>query len=637
MALRPAEKLEYAADQDWFSFAASAGHLYQITLSSTGWVDCDVLDVPSSQNPLASLTSYGYGPADSALAWTAAQGTHYLRIQRTSYASTPAPTYSVLVEDLGPDDYGDDSTVAAPVTVGSTAKGVLGYAGDKDWFTFGATPGHIYEVSVAASAPVTMTLYRSPSISLGSKSFSISSIVQELTSTGPYYVSVAWASSSTSPITYDFKVTDYGLDDFGSSASKAKPLNVGQAITGKTQYPGDTDWFSVVTVPGRLYKAEASVASGNGATVDVYAPNGATRLEQGLQGKSTLFGAGDAGPYFVVVRADLGVPYTLTVSEAGTDDHGNSAAMATPLVLGAPSYGILEYAADQDWFAAGLEAQHIYRLEFAGDLATVQVLNGATPVASPSSSPTLFKAAVGGTYHVAVRVRGSSTGAYSLVLTDLGPDDHGEGTAGATPLTLATSLSGSIQFSRDVDWMSLATEVGRIYRVTVSPVGFAAEVQVLGSNGATGLASAYSYTPMVVGFLAPETGVAYVSLASLFSGGLGIYTVVAEDAGIDDAGNTQALAAALTIGGGPQAGAIQYSGDVDVYSFQAAPGTRTLRLTIQGPLATSWQVGTTSITIGSGTGPGTASLSLPYTGPWYLTVRPATSGQIGQYSVEVAP
>ncbi len=225
-------------------------------------------------------------------------------------------------------------------------------------------------------------------------------------------------------------------------------------------------------------------------------------------------------------------------------------------------------------------------------------------------------------------------------MTDLGLDGHGDSATASTPLVLGVSASGSVQFSGDVDWLSLAATAGRIYRFTVTPMGFSAKVRLVSADGQTELASRSSHAPLAFVLQASATASYYVSVAAQYTGGIGSYAVLAEDLGTDDAGNTSAAAAALAVGAGPVAGAIQYQypADADVYSFVAEAGALALDLTLQGPLATTWKVSTPAgLVVASGVGPGTTELNLPSAGTWYLTVSPATTGQLGQYTVEIAP
>ncbi|HEY3451299.1 MAG TPA: PPC domain-containing protein [Myxococcales bacterium] len=644
--VRTSGALEYTADLDWFAFAATAAHVYRVTFTVTGSAACYLFDEGAATSGSSSYLAYGYTYSSGTVTLgyqAAVTGTYYLRVQ--PYSGLATPTYSVLVEDLGLEDHGDVYTASTTVTPGVAASGVLGFSGDKDWFSFNAVPGHIYEVKATAGGSVNLTLFNTNATSSLAYDYgSVASVAAKLLGTGPYYARVQPDYSST-PIAYTLEINDLGLDDFGDSAAEATPLTVGSAMSGKVHYPSDKDWFSLATVPGRLYKAELTGATN--ARLVLYGANGTTELQSASGGSVVAlnFGALDGGPYYLSVgnywSDGAPFPYTLTVTETGTDDHGNAATMATPLTLGEVSYGVLEYAGDKDYFSVALVAQRVYRFDVvpSGFTANVTLYLG-TAVLANSTALFQMRASTTGTYHLAVASTYSSSvgGAYSVLVTDLGPDDHGDVATSATPLSVGVGTSGSVQFSGDVDFLSLATTANRIYRVTVKPLGFSAKSRLLSTDGVTELATQSNYAPAVFTFLASTTGRYFVSVASQYTGGVGSFTVLAEDIGTDDAGNSAAAASPLVVGAAAVTGSVQYLGDVDVYSFTAVPGELALDVTVQGPLATSWRLGGASGSpIATGSGPGTTKVTLPSEGLWYLTIAPATAGQIGQYSVAVAP
>ncbi|MGC4119685.1 MAG: hypothetical protein QM765_34960 [Myxococcales bacterium] len=639
--------LSYSGDLDWFSFAAVKDHCYRVSVTATNSAYCYLFDQAGVNGGASALASgYTYYAGTISFGFKAAlTDTHYLRVQQ--YTSSITPTYSVLVEDLGLDDHSDLATAATPVTPGTPASGVLGASTDKDWFSFTALPGHIYEVRATGTGSTNLSLFASATSSsaLATSYGSTATVTTKLSTPGPYYVRVQ-PDYSAAVITYTLQVTDRGPDDFGDTASEAALLTPGVKASGEVQYTSDVDFFSFPTVPGGVYRVD--LASSVNLLVRLLMPNGTTELQYAYTGQSMTFGATDGGPYYLSVSSYYGPigTFTLTVTQVGTDDHGNTATLATPLALGTAASGVLEYRGDQDWFAVSLTAQHVYRVDVvpSGFTARVQVLQGATSILSAATSggPVQFRAASSGLHHLSVARDNSydSGSAFTVLVTDLGVDDHGDAPTTATPMTLGASTVGSVQFSGDVDWLSLATSAGHVYRVSVTPMGFSAKVRLVGIDGVAEVATQSSYAPMAFVFQSSATGSYFVSVASQYTGGIGSNTVLAEDLGTDDAGNTLATAAPLVVGAGPVAGAIQYQypADVDVYAFQAAAGSLTLDLTLQGALATSWKVTSPAgSTIASGAGPGTAALTLPSAGTWYVTVGAATAGQLGQYSVEIAP
>lgn len=98
----------------------------------------------------------------------------------------------------------------------------------------------------------------------------------------------------------------------------------------------------------------------------------------------------------------------MVLEELGPEDHGETAATATPLALGQTVSGHMDVSGDVDAFAVPLEAGRSYTLNLAGPTAswTVSVLapNGALVNSFFSSGTHAFTSTVAGTYTVRVSV-----------------------------------------------------------------------------------------------------------------------------------------------------------------------------------------------------------------------------------------
>jgi hypothetical protein len=614
--------LEYSTDVDWFSFQGTARHAYRVTFTAAGAVTADLWDAAGA----ASLTSplaggYSYSSGTSTLGCEAAvTGTYYLRLRRAS-PSTPA-SYTVQVEDLGLDDYGDVYSQASAVSVGGTTGGSLEFGGDADWFRFTGIPEHIYQVKAAASGPIRLGLYSKPASNVADETSyaTTPAVTAKVTSTSSYYVRIQPDTSVGLPITYTLEVIDLGLDDFGDTANEASTLTLGVAKSGNIQYRTDYDWFSLVTVPGPIYRVDLAATS---ARMKLYGPDGKTELQTAYANQGVVFG-GTEGPYYLAVYGtEAAQPYTLTATEVGIDDHGNSAANATVLGVGTAQGGVIQYCGDQDTFSVALLAQHIYQFEVVPELFSVrlELSQDGSLIQGNSVFPFRRRMATSATYHLSVKSQANcGTGTYSLQVVDLGMDDHGDSVAEATPLTIGTTTEGEIQFLGDVDWLELSMVAGWIYRLTVTPLGFSVRASLM-FDGQSGSGSQSSYAPMVFDFKAPGAQSYYLKVESQFSSGMGRYSVLTEDLGPDDAGSSIADPSPIAVGAGPIAGAIQYGSDRDVYSFQVEAGALTLQLSVQGPLATNWRVFSFGGSVlASGTGPGTSPLVFPSAGKWYLDI-----------------
>jgi hypothetical protein len=103
-----------------------------------------------------------YGAGTIKFGWRfAATGTYYLRLRFTAGTGYPLPTYTVTVEEGGPDDYPDAAAGAPLVPLGTAVVGSIQFNGDKDFVSFAGTAGHIYRVSTQATSYLYVSAYDS--------------------------------------------------------------------------------------------------------------------------------------------------------------------------------------------------------------------------------------------------------------------------------------------------------------------------------------------------------------------------------------------------------------------------------------------------------------------------------------------
>ncbi|MDE0189401.1 MAG: PPC domain-containing protein [bacterium] len=133
--------LEYSDDVDFFAFGAVEGELYEVEVDLGTLLD-SVVEVYDADGYLRdSNDDRPDGGLASRLFWRAPEtGEFYVGVSgygEGSYAVT------VTVSDIV-DDYADGVEGAARVVLEETVEGVLDYAGDVDYFVFGAVEGELY-------------------------------------------------------------------------------------------------------------------------------------------------------------------------------------------------------------------------------------------------------------------------------------------------------------------------------------------------------------------------------------------------------------------------------------------------------------------------------------------------------------
>lgn len=184
-----------------------------------------------------------------------------------------------------------------------------------------------------------------------------------------------------------------------------------------TRFGGDVDVFSFTAVAGRLYAVTCTGSSYDMCALTIKNAGG-NSLGSAYSGQSTQaqFKAAAAGTFTVEVRGSStsNGTYTLTVTDAGTDDHGDTPATATTITLGAVVYGNVQFDGDVDWFAISLPAGGTYTATALGTFATVRAYlpGGTTLTGTNDYESTTFTTASAGIY--LLKVQGE-------LVDDLGP------------------------------------------------------------------------------------------------------------------------------------------------------------------------------------------------------------------------
>ena len=157
--------------------------------------------------------------------------------------------YSVTVSHAGVDDFGDTTTNAGPITVGSTVNGMTQFQYDKDVMSFTAVAGHIYVATCTTSVSYLcgFTVRDTTGTSVATTSYGSSTTATFVATTGGTFT-VEMNPSSTTTGAWVFRLTDSGTDDFGDLPTTAGSGAIGVTVNGNTQFSGDKD---VVPSPPR--------------------------------------------------------------------------------------------------------------------------------------------------------------------------------------------------------------------------------------------------------------------------------------------------------------------------------------------------------------------------------------------------
>lgn len=563
-------RLELPTDVDAFSFTAVGGHVLRVAAAATG-VSLQV-DLQTAGGQAVANGS------DSAAALVQVTGTYRATVRRSySYASGVVP-YTVVVSDLGADDHGNLSTLATAVTPGQPASGDLQYPTDSDWFSAGLTANHVYQVTcVTATGACPVQIIDPSGIAVSGSYYGSGpqAFLARQSGVASFEVRAGY-STPTGP--YTLTLTDLGLEDHSDALASATPYpTLGTGLAGALRYQGDLDVFRFTGTAGHVYALACTGPAS--CPVELLDATGAV-LASATYSASVARGlASTSGTYYARVGgayASSLFSYTLTVTDEGTDDHANSASGATPIVLGTPVTGQVQYQGDVDVLAFTATVDRLYRVDCVATAGQcgLSVRTATTTVgqAYPSTRASVsFKAPAAA---LSVEVSAGGTATWSVEVTDLGVDDHGDTAATGTALTLgAAPTAGTIEVPGDVDVFTVAGVAANDVLAFTCTSATGCRVDVRGPSGVL-VTSDYAYgaTPLQLGFRAGVPGTYAFAVTAYGSSGTAPYTVQVAT-GSDDHGDTVATATALTLGV-PASGVINFSTDVDVFTFAATAGAQ---------------------------------------------------------------
>jgi hypothetical protein len=266
--------IDPATDEDWLSFAAVAGHRYDLTtltVSRSLYAVVQIIDT-DCVTPLAEWDIY---VPDERSFVAPADGTYYVRMMSPGAGSIGY--MAVGLTDRGPhvDDYSGMRAGATSVpTNGTVTSGVVNYSGDYDYFTFAVVPEHLYSVQVRALAhPETWLVGAGLYVGggwLDSTDWSYGEpggpgawqgVVCGVPAVpgGTYYVLVN-STPDFAGGAYELRVLDLGMtppDDHGDDAATATPILAdGTPASGTIGQANDVDWFRFTADPQRVYAIE---------------------------------------------------------------------------------------------------------------------------------------------------------------------------------------------------------------------------------------------------------------------------------------------------------------------------------------------------------------------------------------------
>jgi hypothetical protein len=549
-------RIELANDSDLFTFNATAGSAYQVNCTSTQTYNCQLIVRDGSGAQV--LTDY-------APVTLLAQTTGTYSVEVRTYNSSLF-TYSLSVQQIAGDDYGDTLATSTPLTIGAPITGAINFRNDVDSFTASLLAGHVYQATCTGNSQAcALSAYDDTGAIQATGNPSV--LVRPLTAGTWRFTVAGYQANSTG--NYQLVLVDQGTDDHANNAAGATALTLGTAINGNIQYSGDSDYFSFAAIAQHIYSVTCTPSGGSSVCQLAVRDSGGTLLGSvtGAGTTQVLVKPLSSGTVSVQVYASgtsLGT-YSVTVSDQGADDFPDTVATATPITLGSGQSALVNYQGDRDVVSFNTLAGHVHRVTCStsvSGLCDIVLRNQQNQTYAGTGSTRIFYTASAENWSADFGALGNVTGAYSFQVSDLGADDFPNTVAGAT-LFAPGGKSGNLEYSGDVDVVTFAVTSGQWYQfnATASPTGFSMTIANAGGTTVkTGTTS--------VGFVATSSGTFSLAVAS--SNSTGAWTVV-QSSGSDDFPNTTSGAPTFASGATVN-GQLEYAGDLDTLTFPVTAG-----------------------------------------------------------------
>ena len=384
-----------------------AGSPHEVRLVLT-----DTIRTPGGQH----LSGGAEGASSAALSFPQAEPGAVFELRfRPAPLPPSSPSGAALLAHNTSDDHGDSLSDATPLSLGPGLAGAIEVAADRDWFALDLLAGRPVTLRTATSGDTILNLYDARGGLLATNDDDPAGGRHSvLTHTpqvgGPHYAEVRGYGQSTPA--YQVSLDGPGArPGAGTDAASARVVQLGEAVA-DVLAPGGADWFALDIGVGFELRIEADhpdvclmaldsnqrpfaepvhvVAAGEtlGSIARLYglpyptlaALNGISdpnrialgqRLHVPQRGALDLQAPG--GRLYLRASGFEGAAPAYTVSFRGaasapppptrTDDHGQDAASASALRLGAAQSGVIEVSGDRDWFALDLQAGKTYELE----------------------------------------------------------------------------------------------------------------------------------------------------------------------------------------------------------------------------------------------------------------------------------
>jgi|GEM_PF-5296801 len=496
-------------DRDLFALTVRERGTYLFSCTRLTLPDCRVrlLDADGNARPMPSVNE---GATDS---WfpSLSAGTWYFEV--SGAGSTGRYRYHLAL--LDPDDHANDREGATVLAEGTGTPFPVRHSTryDTDVFTFRSRPGHGYrfvcEPPPGLLIEVVLTTASGEAWDAAEGSSGSPVAVALLADSGRDWFVEVRARGGLFPGDSRCRFWDLGPDEHGDTLATATPVTPGVPVNVTLQSRDDVDVFAFTGEPGHAYTLRTEPPGRWSAqVVDAAGANVAASTTEGLRARVER-----AGTYYLRIEGeDLWAhAFSLTLVDAGLDDHGDSPETATHLVPGTSVTGRFETPQDTDAIAFLAEARGIYLASYAPFPGLSVNHRGASSSLGLGDGRHLFSARDAAFVTLMFQPLDGAEG-FSLQVEQVAVDDHGDYSQDAQVLSLPAEVSGVVQTAVDADVFSVWLDAGRAYRLGLD-IG-TLELTLVAPGGAPWRPQAGVFSPERTGThllsLAGASGLAHV-------------------------------------------------------------------------------------------------------------------------------
>ena len=419
-----------------------------------------------------------------------------------------------------------------PSGIGSNT-GFVNFGFDHDWFRVNLRPGELYQFQLNSTSTLdpTLTLRNSVGTQLAFNDDSggtLNSLLTYQSGGGTFYLDAGGFSSSTGSYSIVAREVPAGPGTYAS-------VGVNASTTGDIQDASDQDWYNINLVAGQSYIFDARGTTLSDPTLALHNVAGTLLAfnDDGGPGLNSRieFTPTTSGRYFLDVGgfSSLTGGYNLSTRIDDVSDDNNS---IDTVAVGGSRAGVVNSAADQDWFGINLVAGQSYIFDATGTTLSDPTLTlhnaaGTQLAFNDDGGPGLnsrieFTAATSGTYFLDVGGFSSLTGGYNLSTRI---DDVSDDVNTIDSIAANGSRSGAINSVNDQDWYSIAMTAGQ--SLTFDAIGGTLSDPTLAVRNSAGTQLAFNddfggSLNSHISFAAPSTGTYFLDVGG-FGANTGTY------------------------------------------------------------------------------------------------------------------